>query len=183
MPESTDLADQNRTAASQRGGRARRSSLSVLKSAITIGLIAYAVIAVAGNHFAKHKEWFPVFSWSLFSEVYSYGWATRLEIVAINGQALAEPDYYRNLSDVFPNADKASISLNKLLKTIASDHAEGAPNKGRLRALKDNYLSQIPAGRWGTPVDVANAVRFFALEESSFITGQTLHVNGGVTPW
>ncbi|MDG1970440.1 MAG: hypothetical protein P8I56_05600, partial [Paracoccaceae bacterium] len=86
MPESTDLADQNRTAASQRGGRARRSSLSVLKSAITIGLIAYAVIAVAGNHFAKHKEWFPVFSWSLFSEVYSYGWATRLEIVAINGQ-------------------------------------------------------------------------------------------------
>jgi hypothetical protein len=148
MPESTDLADQNRTAASQRGGRARRSSLSVLKSAITIGLIAYAVIAVAGNHFAKHKEWFPVFSWSLFSEVYSYGWATRLEIVAINGQALAEPDYYRNLSDVFPNTDKASISLNKLLKTIAFDHAEGAPNKGRLRALKDNYLSQVDSVDW-----------------------------------
>jgi len=48
---------------------------------------------------------------------------------------------------------------------------------------KDGYLAQIPAGRWGTPADVANAVRFFALEESSFITGQTLHVNGGGTPW
>jgi 3-oxoacyl-[acyl-carrier protein] reductase len=48
---------------------------------------------------------------------------------------------------------------------------------------KDGYLSQIPAGRWGTPADVAHAVKFFAQEESSFITGQTLLVNGGMTPW
>lgn len=48
---------------------------------------------------------------------------------------------------------------------------------------KDNYLARIPAGRWGTPADVGHAVRFFASEEASFITGQTLHVNGGMTPW
>jgi len=48
---------------------------------------------------------------------------------------------------------------------------------------KAGYLATIPAGRWGTPQDVGNAVKFFALEESSFITGQTLHVNGGTTPW
>ena len=48
---------------------------------------------------------------------------------------------------------------------------------------KDAYLAQIPAGRWGTPADVGNAVAFFAREESSFLTGQTLHVNGGMTPW
>lgn len=48
---------------------------------------------------------------------------------------------------------------------------------------KDAYLAQIPAGRWGTPADVGHAVAFFAREESSFITGQTLHVNGGTTPW
>ena len=48
---------------------------------------------------------------------------------------------------------------------------------------KDGYLAQIPAGRWGTPDDIGNAVKFFALEESSFINGQTLHVNGGMTPW
>lgn len=48
---------------------------------------------------------------------------------------------------------------------------------------KENYLAGIPAGRWGTPEDVGNAVKFFALEESSFVTGQTLHVNGGTTPW
>jgi 3-oxoacyl-[acyl-carrier protein] reductase len=38
-------------------------------------------------------------------------------------------------------------------------------------------------GRWGTPKDVGDAVRYFASEESSFITGQTLCVNGGRTPW
>lgn len=48
---------------------------------------------------------------------------------------------------------------------------------------KTAYLASVPAGRWGTPEDVGNAVRFFALEESSFVTGQTLHVNGGTTPW
>ena len=48
---------------------------------------------------------------------------------------------------------------------------------------KDAYLAQIPAGRWGVPDDVAHAVRFFCSEEASFITGQTLYVNGGMTPW
>ena len=48
---------------------------------------------------------------------------------------------------------------------------------------KQGYLDKIPAGRWGTPADIGNAVKFFALEESGFITGQTLHVNGGMTPW
>jgi 3-oxoacyl-[acyl-carrier protein] reductase len=48
---------------------------------------------------------------------------------------------------------------------------------------KDGYLAKIPAGRWGTPEDVAHAVTYFASEEASFVTGQTLHVNGGHTPW
>ena len=48
---------------------------------------------------------------------------------------------------------------------------------------KDAYLAQIPMGRWGVPEDVSHAVRFFASEEASFVTGQTLYVNGGMTPW
>lgn len=48
---------------------------------------------------------------------------------------------------------------------------------------KDAYLSTIPAGRWGLPQDVANTVLYFASEEASFISGQTLCVNGGKTPW
>ena len=48
---------------------------------------------------------------------------------------------------------------------------------------KDKYLKTIPLGRWGKPEDVGNAVSYFASDEASFITGQTLCVNGGRTPW
>ena len=40
-----------------------------------------------------------------------------------------------------------------------------------------------PLGRWGTPEDVGNAVAYFSSDEASFVTGQTLCVNGGRTPW
>jgi len=39
----------------------------------------------------------------------------------------------------------------------------------------------IPVGRLGLPEDIANAVCFFMDEKSSFVTGQTLYVCGGVT--
>jgi 3-oxoacyl-[acyl-carrier protein] reductase len=43
----------------------------------------------------------------------------------------------------------------------------------------EGYLKQIPIGRLGKPEDVANAVLFFASEESGYITGQVLPVTGG----
>jgi len=46
--------------------------------------------------------------------------------------------------------------------------------------VKENYLSQIPLNRFGSTVDVANAVVFLASEKASYITGQTLSVNGGM---
>ena len=46
--------------------------------------------------------------------------------------------------------------------------------------LKKKYLEQIPAGRFGEPVDVANVCVFLASDESSYINGQTIHVNGGM---
>ena len=48
---------------------------------------------------------------------------------------------------------------------------------------KDGYQAIIPVGRWGTPRDIGDAVLYFASEEASFVTGQTLCVNGGITPW
>ena len=46
--------------------------------------------------------------------------------------------------------------------------------------LKD-MTKNIPVGRIGTPDDVSNAVFFLSSEESSYITGQVIHVNGGLT--
>ncbi len=45
----------------------------------------------------------------------------------------------------------------------------------------DNMVKMIPTGQIGSASDVANAVFFLTSEESSYITGQILHVNGGLT--
>lgn len=49
--------------------------------------------------------------------------------------------------------------------------------------VKDEYLSMVPMRRWGVPQDVAEAVLYLSSNESSFVTGQTICVNGGMTPW
>ncbi|MEE9347425.1 MAG: 3-oxoacyl-ACP reductase FabG [Robiginitomaculum sp.] len=41
-------------------------------------------------------------------------------------------------------------------------------------------LAKIPAGKLGTGADIANAALYLASEESAYMTGQTLHVNGGM---
>lgn len=45
---------------------------------------------------------------------------------------------------------------------------------------KDKLASSIPCGRFGQPEDIANAAVFLASNESSYVTGQVLHVNGGM---
>lgn len=44
------------------------------------------------------------------------------------------------------------------------------------------YLKQIPVGRFGKPEEVAKAVAFLASEDAAYINGQTLCVDGGMTP-
>ncbi|MCH8834803.1 MAG: SDR family oxidoreductase, partial [Proteobacteria bacterium] len=41
-------------------------------------------------------------------------------------------------------------------------------------------LAAVPAGRLGTAEDVAAGVVYLASDEASYVTGQTLHVNGGL---
>ena len=45
---------------------------------------------------------------------------------------------------------------------------------------KEAFLAQIPLGRAGQPEDVAQVVKFLISEEASYITGQVIHLNGGM---
>jgi 3-oxoacyl-[acyl-carrier protein] reductase len=45
--------------------------------------------------------------------------------------------------------------------------------------VRDTYLASVPAGRFGTPHDLAHAVSFLASEGAGFITGQRILVDGG----
>ncbi len=46
--------------------------------------------------------------------------------------------------------------------------------------VKENYLNSIPQKRYGTPEDVANVVCFLVSEEANYITGQVIHIDGGL---
>lgn len=46
--------------------------------------------------------------------------------------------------------------------------------------LKEQLLAQIPLKRLGTSEDVAKAIRFLASDDAAYMTGQTIHVNGGM---
>lgn len=46
--------------------------------------------------------------------------------------------------------------------------------------VKDKLLGAVPAGRFGSPEDVAAGVLYLASDEAAYVTGQTLHINGGM---
>lgn len=47
-------------------------------------------------------------------------------------------------------------------------------------SIKENYLNSIPQKRFGTPEDVANVVGFLVSDEANYITGQVIHIDGGL---
>jgi 3-oxoacyl-[acyl-carrier protein] reductase len=46
--------------------------------------------------------------------------------------------------------------------------------------VRDAYIKNIPLGRFGQVEDIANAVKYLASDEAGYVTGSTIHVNGGM---
>ena len=71
---------------------------------------------------------------------------------------------------------KKNINVNCIspgfIKTAMTDKID--------EKFKDQIVSKIPSGRLGEPEDIANAVLFLVSEQSNYINGETLHVNGGM---
>ena len=58
---------------------------------------------------------------------------------------------------------------------------ELAMESGGNQSFMDSYCSKIPLGRHGQPEEVANVVAFLASEEASFMTGESVVIDGGQT--
>ncbi len=58
---------------------------------------------------------------------------------------------------------------------IQTEMTESLPEK-----VKAEMLAEIPLGRFGTPLEVAQVVVFLASEAAAYITGQVIHLNGGM---
>ena len=71
---------------------------------------------------------------------------------------------------------KKNINVNCIspgfIKTAMTDKID--------EKFKDIIISKIPSSRLGEPDDIANAVVFLASDQSNYINGETLHVNGGM---
>jgi 3-oxoacyl-[acyl-carrier protein] reductase len=75
---------------------------------------------------------------------------------------------------------KEVATRNITVNTVAPGFIETDMTRNLPEAQRAAYLAQIPVGRFGGAEEVANAVVFLASREAGYITGQTLHVNGGM---
>lgn len=75
---------------------------------------------------------------------------------------------------------KELASRNITVNAIAPGFIETEMTDQLSDDLKQEMLKQIPLGSFGQPEDVANVVAFLASDASRYITGQTIHVDGGM---
>lgn len=144
----------------------------------------------------KPEEWQEVINANLNSVYYCVKEAIRDMAKARFGRII-------NIASVvglIGNAGQANYAASKagiigFTKSIAREYASRGITANAIapgfiatkmtEVLKDEIKAgieaQIPAGHIGKPEDVANVVRFFASEQSAYITGQVLAVDGGMT--
>lgn len=69
-----------------------------------------------------------------------------------------------------------NITVNAIAPGFISTDMTGALNE----AQRETLLQQIPLGRLGSAEDIASAVLFLVSDAAAYITGETLHINGGM---
>jgi 3-oxoacyl-[acyl-carrier protein] reductase len=71
-------------------------------------------------------------------------------------------------------------SRNITVNAVAPGWIETAMTQDLNPEMREAVIKMVPLGRPGTDTEVANAVKFLASDDASYITGQVLGVNGGM---
>ncbi len=113
------------------------------------------------------------------------GWGRIVNIASVNGlrASAGRAAYGTSKSAVIGLTRQAAIELAEFGIT-ANAIAPGPIETPMVTTLhsqvtRDNYLRAVPMGRYGAPAEIAGVVSFLASEDASYVTGQTLAVDGG----
>jgi len=143
----------------------------------------------------KEEDWNLVLQVNLTGTFY----CTKAVLGAMAKQRFGRIVNMASVVGVMGNVGQANYAASKaavigLTKTVAREYAsrnitvnavapgfiDTAMTHQLSEEIKEGLLKQIPLGRLGTPADVAEAVRFLVSDSAGYVTGQVLHVNGGM---
>lgn len=112
------------------------------------------------------------------------GWGRIINISSINGQkgqfgqtnySSAKAGIHGFTKSLAQEVARKGITVN----TISPGYIATSMAMSVAEDIREKIIGQIPIGRFGKPEEVAHAVGFLAAEESGFITGSNLTINGG----
>ena len=112
-------------------------------------------------------------------------WGRIINITSIVGHTgnLGQANYVASKSGVTGMTKSIAIELAKwniTVNCVSPGFIKTNMTENLNEEQKNTIISQIPLGMIGSPNDVANCVEFLASDESGYITGETIHVNGGM---
>src|SRR5690349_12022254 len=112
-------------------------------------------------------------------------WRRIINIASVVGQAGAagQANYAASKAGLIGMTKSLAQEMGSrgvTVNAVAPGYIETDMTKVLPEEVKAKILAQVPLARIGQPEDIANAVKFLASEESSYITGHVLAVNGGM---
>ena len=112
-------------------------------------------------------------------------WGRIINITSIVGHTgnLGQANYVASKSGITGMTKSIALELAKwniTVNCVSPGFIKTNMTENLNEEQKNAIISKIPLGMIGSPNDVANCVEFLASDESKYITGETIHVNGGM---
>lgn len=117
-----------------------RRRLDRLKLGIAAALVGYAAIAVAGDRLAPRREFFPFFSWSLFSDVPAERSTFELYIFRVGDTTFDQPMNFFDLPDHFKASRVRSSTVSKATKSLGRALQWTRDDAEQVRAVFEGHL-------------------------------------------
>ena len=122
---------------------------------------------------------------SLSKQMMKNKWGRIINITSVIAHTgnFGQSNYSASKAGIIAMSKSIALELakrNVTVNCISPGFIETAMTSALSDEQKRSIIDKIPIGKIGSPVDVAYCVQFLASDKSKYITGQTLHVNGGM---